>query len=150
VAALGAMGRVEGVPILLNLTEDDALGVPATSAYKRITGAGDVEGEAPFPPPEVPEGENEAEDLPPDSEKARADWKKREGSMSPEVPWQMGIPVPPGEFPQDRETLTLEARRDLYFRLRARGGPAVPDLELEALAVRQMSAQPYKNQGQRS
>jgi uncharacterized protein (TIGR02270 family) len=150
VAALGAMGRVEGIPILLGLMEDEALAVPATSAYKRITGAGDVEGEAPFPPPEVPEGEDEPEDLPPDSEKARADWENRKGSMGPEVPWQMGIAVPPEQFPQDRDTLTLEARKDLYLRLRARGGSAVPDLELEALAVRQMSDQPRKIQGQRN
>jgi len=146
VAALGAMGRVEGIPILLGLMEDEALAVPATSAYKRITGAGDVEGEAPFPPPEVPEGEDESEELPPDPEKARGDWEKRKGSMGAEVSWQMGMAVPSDSFSQDRGILTLEARRDLFLRFRAGGGSTVPDLELEALALRQMSAQSHQGQ----
>ncbi len=139
VTALGTMGRVEAIPKLLELMGDDTLGVLATAAYKRITGAGDVEGEAPFPAPEVPEGEDEPEDLPPDPEKARADWEGRKGTMTPAASWQMGLPVPSDEFFHDTQTLTLEARRDLYLRLRARGGSAVPDMELEALAVDQMS-----------
>jgi hypothetical protein len=139
VAAMGSMGCVTAIPVLLELMTDEALGVLATRAYKRITGAEDVEGEAPFPPPEVPEGEDESEDLPPDPEKAREDWEGRGRSMSSAVPWQLGLPVQDDQFLRDREPLTLEVRRDLYLRLRSRGGSAVPDLELEAKALTQMS-----------
>lgn len=137
VAALGALGMVEGIPLLLELMADDALGVPATQAYKRVTGAGDVEGEKPYPPPEVPDGEDEPEGLPPDPEKARADWEERQGSMGPGVQWQMGIAIPPDRFPLEEADLTLLVRRDIYLRQRARFGAAIPDLELEAMAIRQ-------------
>jgi hypothetical protein len=142
VAAMGAMGRVQGIPLLLELMEDDALGIPATSAYKRITGARDVEGEASFPPPEVPEGEDEPEDLPPDPEKARADWEKRKESMGAETTWQMGLPASVDRLLLDRDTLALEARRDLYLRFKAQNGAKMQDLELEALASKQVSRQP--------
>lgn len=135
-AAIGAMGQVAGIPLLLELMEDQTLGVPATAAYKRITGATNVEGQMPAPA-EVPEGEDEAEDLPPDPGKARADWEKRADSMASGVSWQMGVPIPEDHFLHDHPELTLEARRDLYLRLRARGGSAAPDLELEGLAIRQ-------------
>ncbi len=139
VAALGAMGRVEAVPFLLGLMAHEALGIAATASYKRITGAQDVEGVRPFPPPQVPEGEDEEEALPPDPEKARADWRRREGHMSPEVAWQAGVPLPEDYFPGTDSRFSLETRRDLYLRLRARMGSAVPDQELEALAWRQRS-----------
>jgi uncharacterized protein (TIGR02270 family) len=139
VAALGAMGRVEAVPFLIELMADSDLGITATAAYKRITGAHDIEGEKPFPPPEVPEGEDEEEALPPDPEKARADWERRRNELIPGVSWQAGVPVPEGSFPVADLRLSLETRRDLLLRLRARGGTGVPDVELEDLAVRQMA-----------
>ncbi|MFO8174405.1 MAG: hypothetical protein R6T96_09000 [Longimicrobiales bacterium] len=141
VAAMGAMGRVEGIPLLLDLMEDPGLGPAATAAYKRITGAGNVEGQMPAPS-EVPEGGDEPEDLPPDPRKAGADWERRAGSMGSGVSWQMGVPIPDDDLFHDHPELTLEARRDLYLRLRARLGSAAPDLELESLAVRQATRRP--------
>lgn len=134
IGAFGAMGRVEAVPLLLELIADDELGVPATEAYRRITAAPDVEGERPFPPPEVPEGEDEVEALPPDPEKARADWARRGPHMTPDVRWQAGVAMPPGQLAPGFDALPLDARRDAYLRLRASGGSGVPDLELEARA----------------
>ncbi|MDP1861344.1 MAG: hypothetical protein Q8K82_21900 [Gemmatimonadaceae bacterium] len=140
VAALGAMGRVTAIPLLLELMADSTLGVVVTAAYKRITGAENVEGEKPFPPPPVAEGEDEEEALPPDPAKAKADWKRRESTMTSDVAWQSGIAVPDGALPPEFGDLPLESRRDLYLRLRANMGAAIPDLELEALAIRQRAA----------
>lgn len=137
VAALGALGRVEAVPVLLDLMADDDLGVAATEAYRRITAADDIEGERPFPPPEVPEGEDEDEALPPDPEKARADWSRRASQMSADVRWQSGDAIPEDQIPAGFDRLTLEARRDVFLRLRSRVAARAPDLELEALARRQ-------------
>ena len=137
IGAFGAMGRVEAVPLLIELMADDDLGVTATEAYRRITGASDVEGEKPFPRPEVAEGEDEDEALPPDPAKARADWERRAPQMTPDVRWQSGLPVPEGELPPAFGAMTLESRRDVYLRLRALCGGSVPDLELEAAARRQ-------------
>jgi uncharacterized protein (TIGR02270 family) len=134
IGAFGAMGRVGAVPLLIELMADDELGATATEAYRRITAAPDIEAGKPFPPPEVAEGEDEDEALPPDPLKARADWETRGPQMSPEVRWQSGLPVPSGQLPPSFDMLTLESRRDVYLQLRALGGRSVPDLELEALA----------------
>ena len=140
VGALGAMGRVEAVPLLLVLMADEALGIAATAAYGRITAAPDIEGEKPFPPPEVPEGEDEEEALPPAPEKAAADWRRRSSQMTPECSWQSGVPIRDGQLPENLHELPLESRRDVYLRIRSRFGAQAPDLELEALAMQQVTA----------
>lgn len=140
VAALGAAGRVEGVPTLLELMADDALGIVATAAYRRITAAPDVEGHMPFPRPEVPEGEDEEEALPPDPEKAAADWAQRASNMTPESAWQSGVAIADHQLPETLDELPLESRHDVYLRIRSRLGAQAPDLELEALATRQGTA----------
>lgn len=147
VAGLGAMGNVDAVPLLLDLISDPELGVIATAAYKRITGAEDVEGERPFPPPEISEGEDEAEALPPDPQKARADWAERAPRMPSGSIWQAGVPVPDDAFPATELRFSLETRRDLYLRLRARGTGGVPDFELEALALRQVAGPSHPGRG---
>jgi uncharacterized protein (TIGR02270 family) len=136
VSTLGAMGRVQCVPLLLELIADKQLGVPATAAYKRITGASGIEDEKPFPPPPVAEGEDEDEALPPDPGKAKADWQRRQSTLTPDRAWQGGIGITDGVLPVGFDDLPLATRRDVYLRLRARAAP-VPDLELEALAARQ-------------
>ncbi len=139
IAALGAMGRVQSVPLLLELMADGALGIPATAAYKRITGATGVEGEKPIPRPPVAEGEDEEEALPPDPVKAKADWEQRRATMGADRAWQGGSSVADGTLPGGFDDLPLASRRDVYLRLRARRA-AVPDIELEALAARQRVA----------
>ena len=139
VSTIGAMGRVQSVPLLLELMADKQLGVAATAAYKRITGAARVEGDKPFPPPKVAEGEDEDEALPPDPAKAKADWQERQSAMTPDRAWQGGIGIADGLMPVGFNDLPLATRRDVYLRLRAQGA-AVPDIELEALAVRQRVA----------
>ena len=139
VSTLGTMGRVQAVPLLLELMADSALGVPATAAYKRITGATGIEGEKPVPRPPVAEGEDEEEALPPNPEKARADWQHRRPAMAPDRAWQGGVGVTDGELPVAFNDFPLATRRDVYLRLRARRA-AVPDIELEALALRQRIA----------
>ncbi|HUQ84053.1 MAG TPA: hypothetical protein VM076_23080 [Gemmatimonadaceae bacterium] len=136
VSTIGAMGRVQSVPLLLELMGDPVLGVAATAAYKRITGASGVEGEKPFPPPPVAEGEDENESLPPDPAKAKKDWEQRQATLTPDRAWQGGIGITDGVMPAGFDNLALATRRDVYLRLRARGAP-VPDIELEALANRQ-------------
>jgi hypothetical protein len=139
VSTIGAMGRVQSIPLLLELMADKQLGVAATAAYKRITGAARVEGDKPFPPPKVAEGEDEEEALPPDPARAKADWQDRQPAMTPDRAWQGGIGIADGMMPIGFNDLPLATRRDVYLRLRARAA-SVPDIELEALAVRQRIA----------
>lgn len=139
VSTIGTMGRVQSVGLLLELMADKQLGVHATTAYKRITGAGSVEGEKPFPRPPVAEGEDEDESLPPDPAKAKTDWEQRQSTLTPDRAWQGGVAIPDGVMPTGFNDLPLSTRRDVYLRLRARAAP-VPDIELEALAVRQRTA----------
>ena len=136
IAGLGALGTVPSVAVLLEAMADEALGVAATAAYKRITGARDVEGEMPFPRPKVAEGADETEDLPPDPAKARRDWQARSKTMTADRAWQAGIAVPEGQLPPEFDALPLDSRRDAFLRLRAR--KQTPHRELEALAVRQV------------
>jgi hypothetical protein len=137
IAGLGAMGRVEAIPFLLELMSDETHGVAATAAYRRITGATGIEGQRPFPPPPVAEGEDEEEALPPDPAKAKADWKRRESTMTADRAWQSGMAIGEGSLPADFDHLPLESRRDVFLRLCARNGGRGPDLEIEALARRQ-------------
>lgn len=136
VAALGALGRPSAVPLLLELTRDEGLGVPAAFAYQRITGFRDVFGEKPWPPPEVAEGEDENEDLPPDPDAIAADWRQREPRLAKDSAWQFGIAIPNDRLPERFDDLPLHARADVWWRLRARGAK-VPPIELEAQALRQ-------------
>jgi len=136
VSTIGAMGRVQSVPLLLELMADASLGVHATLAYKRITGATRIEGEKPFPRPPVADGEDEDESLPPDPAKAKRDWEQRQATLTPDRAWQGGIGITDGVLPSEFDTLPLATRRDVYLRLRAHAAP-VPDIELEALATRQ-------------
>jgi hypothetical protein len=139
VGALGAMGRVQSVPLLLELIADADLGTAATAAYKRITGAVRIEGEKPLPSPPVAERDDEDESLPPDPAKAKADWQQRQSIMTPDRTWQGGLGIADGVIPVGFDELPLATRRDVYLRLRTRAA-AVRDLELEALAVRQRIA----------
>jgi uncharacterized protein (TIGR02270 family) len=140
ISALGVMGQVSAVPVLLELMSDPVLGKAATAAYKRITGAMSVEGEKPFPPPPVAEGEDEDEALPPDPAKAKDDWGRREPDMTAGRAWQSGIAIDDGVLPARFDELPLDSRRDMFLRLRWRSGAAIPDIELEALAARQRAA----------
>ena len=110
------------------------------SAAPAITAAPDVEGHMPFPRPEVPEGEDEEEALPPDPEKAAADWAQRASNMTPESAWQSGVAIADHQLPETLDELPLESRHDVYLRIRSRLGAQAPDLELEALATRQGTA----------
>lgn len=136
VAALGALGRTTAVPLLLELTRDDALGVAAATAYQRVTGFRDVFGTKPWPPPEVAEGEDENEDLPPDPDAIAADWRRSEARLGKDRSWQFGNEISSTALPACFDDLPLHARADVYWRLRARGAK-VPDIELEAMALRQ-------------
>ena len=136
VAALGALGRVTAVPLLLELSRDKALGVLAAFAYQRLTGARDVFGSKPWPPPPVAEGEDEVEDLPPAPEQIAADWRQREPKLAKDRSWQFGQELGPTSLPAGFDSLPLHARRDVYLRYRARR-ITVPALELEALALHQ-------------
>ncbi|MEM9378334.1 MAG: hypothetical protein AAGB93_00195 [Planctomycetota bacterium] len=138
VAALGALGSVEHVPLLLDLMEHDDLGPDAVEAYRRITGADDVEGHLPVPREPVGEEEDERDVLPPDPEKARADWERREGALTPNACWQEGLRIDAGELPPAFDSLSLRARRDVFLRARSSNAAGVDDLELEAPAARQV------------
>ncbi|MGE3171966.1 MAG: hypothetical protein AB7O97_05020 [Planctomycetota bacterium] len=130
VLALGALGRPSVAPPLLDLFADDALGPLAVRAYRRLTGATDVEGERPLAPPD-----EVADALPPDPQKARADWDRRRQQLRDGALWQLGVEIGQ-ELPAQFDRFTLQCRADVWLRLRHAGRRA-PDLELEALARRQ-------------
>ena len=57
----------------------------------------------------------------------------------PDRAWQAGVGIADGMLPIGFDALPLATRRDVYLRLRARRA-VMPDIELEALAMRQRHA----------
>ena len=145
VTAMGALGSVDAVGLLIDLMSDEDLGVHATAAYKRMTGATDVEGHKPLVAAAADDEGEEGEALPPDADKAQADWERRQKVMVSGPCYQCGVPID-GTLPAPFDHLPLSVRRDLWLRLRAQKA-AVPMLELEALASQQRSPSQQRAQG---
>lgn len=144
IVAAGALGRIELVPDLIDAMNDDTLTVAAGAAFRRITGAEDVDADEPLP---APEGlSNDELDfhqpvVPSDPDKARAWWDSRKNDFNDDGVWQAGRQVG-GEWPADLfNALPLESRRDVYYRHTWQGSAAVGDLELEAAAAKQVVGQ---------
>ena len=139
IAALGALGRVDAVPLLVELMERDAEHAgKAADAFVRITGAEGIEGEKPPPPQAEDEVDLEADfendEPPPDPEKARVWWEENGGRFAPQGRWQAGVRVDEATETLPFNTLPLQTRRDLYLAACARCQGSVPDRELEARA----------------
>ena len=138
VAALGMLGRVDAIPLLIELmAQDGEHAQEAADAFKRITGNDDIEREKPPPPPidETDlEAEFEDEAVPPDPEKAQAWWQANRERFAPEGRWQAGLEVSEAVGSPLFDRLPLQSRCDLYLAARAQGEGAVADRELEARA----------------
>ena len=131
---LGALGRVEAVPLLIGLMENPELAPAAGAAFQRITGAEDIAAEKPPQPPadEITEEDEFADDTPPpDPARAQAYWNKHQAAFDPNGRWQAGQEVSADPLGAAFNALPLEARRDTYLGARARSTSTVPDLELE-------------------
>lgn len=132
IEALGALGRVEAVPPLLAMLDDEALARPAAAAFTRITGQA-IDDLAPDPGA-AGEGDDDAEPLP-DARHANSAWERMQARFSPDTRWQAGIRLDGwGPFV---DGLPLAVRRDLYLARAAQSGPEQPVPELEARARRQ-------------
>jgi uncharacterized protein (TIGR02270 family) len=138
IAALGALGRVQTIPLLIELMEqDEEHARAAAEAFQRITGEDGIEREKPPPEPidETDlEGEFEDDTPPPDPEKAKAWWEANHERFAPEGRWQAGIEVSEAVSAPLFNDLPLQTRRDLHLAARAQGEGAVADRELEGRA----------------
>jgi uncharacterized protein (TIGR02270 family) len=136
IAALGSLGRVAAIPLLIELMGNDGAHAPdAADAFTRITGL-EVDRLTAAPSAEDP-GDSTDEDATeiegparPDAAGAEASWSAHAEHFDPSGRWQCGIEVSEPLPVLDR--LQLAARRDVYLCACATGGDAVPDIELEA------------------
>ena len=137
ISALGALGRVEAIPVLIELMrEGEERASAAANALVRIAGAVDIHSEKESSPPAAPgDWEAEFDDDEPalDAEKAAAWWQANAWRFTAEGRWQGGVEVSDAEALRDR--MTLQVRRDLYLAGRAQADGTVPDVELEARVV---------------
>jgi len=159
---LGAGGDVRALPHIISALADPERAAAAAAAFVRITGVEDLpvrEAEAPEEgAPAQAEDEQEAALPDVDANAVQALWQQMAGRFAPQRRWQCGLPVDPPTPDADGATgapsapsqlrpaallpegLSLEARRDLYLRLRSRHGRAIADIELEARARAQRAA----------
>jgi hypothetical protein len=134
---LGALGRLEAIPALLEAMTKPELARAAGDAFRRITGAEDLTGErAERAEPPGPDLEAEfADDEPtPDPVKARAWWQARQAEFKPSRRWQAGREVDGTGAAAEFRALPLEIRRDLFLCGRAAQSPALRDFEPERRA----------------
>jgi uncharacterized protein (TIGR02270 family) len=138
-AALGALGKIEAVELLLDTMADKEHGPEAAAAFRRITGAEDIDAERPPPslvggpdPDSGVDEEFEDDAPPPDPQRAREWWEATRGQFSEDGRWQAGIEWTGAVAMLDR--LPLQARRDVYLAACSRGGFEQTDLELEGKA----------------
>jgi uncharacterized protein (TIGR02270 family) len=135
--ALGALGDVRSVPVLIDVIEDAGDGSEAAvDALVRITGLQRV----PLAQPKTPEDAAEASDADepgPDVDFLREWWLASSGHFSPEARWQAGVAVEDGmTMPPE---MPLQLRRDLVLLQSTRLGGMPAGLELEARASRQQA-----------
>ena len=127
-AALGAMGRADCVPILLEHMKDPDTASSALMALTRIV----------CPPDIGPRGGQEAEPSAGsagsqrDHERLARWWKDASGRFANDVRYQDAIALPPTAQIALLERLTLRSMRDAYLALAAVDVPGLPAVELEA------------------
>lgn len=127
-AALGALGSPQGVPILLAALEKPLLMHAAAAAFLRITGAADVKGESVPPPPEL-DGEAVEfwdEHVEVDPALARRWWQEHGGRFASAAQWQAGVAV--DGWPVD-ERVPLAGRRDVWLGRRWRRDATVYEVK---------------------
>jgi len=144
---LGALGCVEAIPVLVTAMADPALAHAAGAAFRRITGADDIDADEPLP---VPEGVNEEEadfldsSLPPDPDRANEWWAAENARFEPTGRWQAGVDVSQDPLGECFNELPLPCRRDIYLQECALHRSETPELELEAMADLQLQAEARK------
>jgi uncharacterized protein (TIGR02270 family) len=124
IRGLGAMGRLESVPVLIAQMTNPAVAHEAGAAFARITGATGIDADAPLPPlPGVSAIDADFLDgeRPPDAKKAEAWWAKERGRFDPATAWQMGVRISPTPTQADLDAQPLNLRRDLFLRACAQG-----------------------------
>jgi len=140
-AGLGALGRSSAIPVVLDAMRHPELALAAGEAFRRITGAEDIDASAPLPHPEglsAEEVELAEPVTPPDPDKAREWWEREKGRFHAEGRWQIGLEVSKTPLGGVFNQLPLAFRRDVYVGLRAGDAANTPDIELERRARDQM------------
>lgn len=140
VGGSGRLGRIAGVPLLLDLLGSAELAESAAIAFWRITGQEVPRGPAPPSPPELTEDELDLwEPRPPvDVPGAREWWKTNAVRFDPDRRWQVGLDVTDAPLGPVFDRLPLAIRYDVYLRERALT-PGTPDWELETWTWHQKS-----------
>ena len=117
-SALGKLGFVAGIAMILEAIGDDDRGRAAAAAFARMTGASGLE----------------------DQGASRAWWEQEKDRFAAVGRWQSGIDVSKSPLGQDFDAMRLDARLDVYLGARARQGHMTPDRELEQKSA---TALPY-------
>lgn len=131
VDALGRLGAIGSIPLLLDLMPDPDLGNAAAKAYARITGSAVFEGDWTVQldeEGELVESQDQAE-----AEAAAKDWSARKSMMEGATCWQLGAPRS-ARLPRYFDSLPLAMRLDTYLHARMYARGTTPSLELEARA----------------
>lgn len=129
---MGALGRIEAIPLIIQAMRDPALAVTAGAAFTRITGEDDIRPDKPAPTrpaDDAESGDDWYEDLLPTFERVESRWAAISSRFDPRRRWQLGREVP-GVHRPPFETLSLEARRDFYLAMCANASRS-QDLEFE-------------------
>lgn len=124
-AAIGALGDVRGVALLLAALEDAASGPAAGAAFTALTGE-------PLGLVERP-GKDEPIDVP-DAEEANRFWTKQARRFKEGHRYRMGRAIETMSIGEVLSSIDLEGARDAYLRARLDSADKTPDIELERLA----------------
>jgi len=128
IEALGALGRVQAIPVLIERMEEGEAHVrAAAAAYARITAFADLGGERPAGEgvSDAADEEDEEDDAPPpDPDRARAWWAGNAERFPEEARWKDGIDVSEMPAPRLDSPLSLASWRELaWARSAAEEGP---------------------------
>jgi len=150
IAALGALGRVQAVPLLIALMGEGAPHArEAAAAYQRITGLDDLQSTKTGPPPTDEAALDDAfddgfddsfddDEPPPDPARAESWWAENAHRFDAAARWKDGVDVSIGiEALWPRAPLSLASWRELQWSDAGSGGGA--GLELEATVRSRLS-----------
>jgi uncharacterized protein (TIGR02270 family) len=136
VCALGKLGRIAAIPLLLDLIDNTPFAAAAGRAFVRIVGANNVTFRVEPRRDGTEERDQVSQDEPTvDPQNARSWWKSSKHHFTTEGRWQAGKEVsrPIGE---SFDTLPLDVRLDLFLFARAVDPTVTHDFELERRVYR--------------
>jgi len=137
--AIGRLGFVDSIPILIEALSDPALIEPAAAAFQRITGEPVRRGDPLPPPADATEEQLDFDDpiVPVDIKATKAWWSSESHRFPRGERFRAGHCVSENPLGTVYDHLPGDARLDVYLRERALKGQGVPDMEPETWWYRQ-------------